>query len=435
MSGHAEAVEEEHVNPEPLQTSSIMSFESLPTAARLPLLPLDRSAYTDPYLPASALTQSSTSLEELAHLIRFQKVQEQRRCQSRIRLHRWLVSAGLSARLVNCGELAHKTLIDYFRNDDKKKFAELHNALYDVRSSCDAIRRYALLEPDLENGTKTSSSSGISSFSTFMHEISQNVRCEILAFLSELRTNPDFLAARILALSDQEMIALTTSRPTLDLNELAIMSSSKPFKKSSVSMSANPVETLLSFSRHDPLSSLIFTVFANSSGPDSSEDLRRTDAWATTCARLITETNRPAADKVLRSVLDVWADMRDWPVKQNLELYLMQTLQEGQFLLESHEESPGKIVIAMDQPNKQLEYAAEEFFERAVKRLFTVIDSEPSAGGLPEGVVEIGHAILKKLGASKRHRARAEWIIFYCWFFSTFLPRALIFPEVCMTAT
>ncbi|KAF2816278.1 uncharacterized protein BDZ99DRAFT_542640 [Mytilinidion resinicola] len=386
-------------------------------AGRLPrLLPQDLSQYSEPYLPTAAVTTSSTSLAELAHLIRLQGYQEQRKAHSRVRLHRWLVASALSARLVHCGELAHRTLVDSFRSDDKKNFATLYNALHDVRNSCDATRRYALLEPDLEFGmSKSSRNEKSQSFSTFINEVPSKILDELLDFVSEIRTNPSFLATRILNLSQQELASLTSFRQALDPIDsvMALQARGKAVgsaQKPSQASSSSPVERLLSFQRHDPLSALIYTIFANSSGPDSAEDLRRTDALATTCARLITE-GKPGSDKFIKHVLDAWAGMREWPGKANLELYLMQVLQDGQFLLEKAEDQPARPGTQPVPRSTKDTIAADDFYDKAIKRLFEVVDDEPSAGGIPEGVLEIGTAILRKLEDSNKHRTAARTFI------------------------
>ncbi|KAF2743511.1 hypothetical protein M011DRAFT_496832 [Sporormia fimetaria CBS 119925] len=373
-------------------------------AGRLPrLLPADLSQYTDAYLPTAAIPTSSTSLAELAHLIRLQSYQEQRKAHARVRLHRWLVSSALSARLVHCGELAHRTLVDNFRSDDKRSFAALYNAFNDVRNSCDATRRYALLEPDLDLAKpKSLKHDKVQSFSTFISEVPTKVVDDLLAFISEVRTKPDFLATRIMNLSQQELASLMSFRQALDPIESvmamqargkALGSAQKPNQGSGLS----PVERLLSFQRHDPLSTLVYTIFANSSGPDSAEDLRRTDVFATTCAKLIME-NKQGDGKFIRTILDVWAGMREWPGKANLELYLMQVLQDGQFLLEKAEERTGSQPV---QRSTKDTIAADDFFDKSVKRLFEVVDDEPSAGGIPEGVLEIGNAIIRKFDEAK----------------------------------
>lgn len=424
--------------PQPAPRPQMHPSVSAP-AGRLPrLLPADLSQYTDGAFPSDIVSTSSTSLAELAHLIRLQSYQEQRRCHARVRLHRSLVANALSARLVHCGELVHRTLVDHFRSDDKKGFAQLYNALHDVRNSCDATRRYALLEPDLEFGkAKTQKNERVNSFSTFMHEIPTKTRDDLLEFLSELRTNPDFLATRITSLSQQELASLTTFRQALDPIDsvMALQARGKPVpsaQKSQALSGSSAVERLLSFQRHDPLSALIYTIFANSSGPDSAEDLRRTDIWATTCARLITE-GKPGSDKFIKSVLDAWAGMREWPGKINLELYLMEVLQDGQFLLEKTEE-PGRQRGQPETRSTKDTIAADEFYDRSVLRLFEVIDDEPSAGGIPEGILEIGMAILKKLEDSRKHRTAAQTFIVSRWFFSTYLLNAIIHPEVRATS-
>jgi hypothetical protein len=419
-----------------VQRPHIASSISAP-AGKLPrLLPADLSAYSDALLPTAAIPTSATSLAELAHLIRLQGYQEQRKAHSRVRLHRWLVSSALSARLVHCGELAYRTLVDNFRSDDKKNFAQLYNALNDVRNSCDATRQYALLEPDLELGkAKSALKTDKVSFSTFLTEVPSKILDDLLDFISEVRTNPDFLAARIASLSQQELASLSSFRQALDPVESVIAITGARGKNPAASKPSqsgpSPVERLLSFQRHDPLAALIYTIFANSSGPDSAEDLRRTDVWAGTCAKMIKE-NRPGTDRFVKTILDVWAGMREWPGKANLELYLMQALQDGQFLLEKAEDQPTRQGQPAPRSTKDT-IAADEFFDKAVKRLFEVVDDEPSAGGIPEGVLEIGNAILRKLDDERGVRRGAQMFFVSRWLFTTYLMNAIIHPEAGLT--
>jgi hypothetical protein len=252
--------------------------------------------------------------------------------------------------------------------------------------------------------------------------------------MSELRMNPDFLAARIADMTQAELMALTSFRPVMEPQDLVVMASGKPLavKRPPTVSTTTPVRRLLSFQRHDPLSALVYSVFAPSSGPDSPEDLRRLDVWATACARLVAN-GKVGGERFLRNILDVWADMREWSVKRKLEVYLMQILQEGQFLLDQGRSGkPG----AAEKTAKPLEFRTEEFFERAVKSLFRIIHDD-DAGGLPPGVMDIGKAILKKINnlddereKIKKWRQNTENTIVYRWFFSTFLPHALVYPEV-----
>ncbi|ESZ89715.1 hypothetical protein SBOR_9898 [Sclerotinia borealis F-4128] len=390
----------------------------------------DVSQYMNTHISAVTAMTTNTSLEELAHLVRLSTYQEKKRAHSRIRLQRSLVSTALSARLARCGELAHRTLVDNFRADEKKNFASLYNAIHDVRNSCDASRRFALLEPDFDHGQ--SSISGIEDTGpmlNFMHGIPLRSRECLLNFLTQIRTNSDYLASRIASLTSTELSALTNFHQGLEAIDSVL-----PFHTRSKGHSASAhrilshipsaVERLLSFQRHDPLSALIHTCFANSAGPDSLEDLRRTDVWATACARLITES-KSGTDPFICSVLNVWTTMRDWSGRSNMEWYLMKILEDGAFLLEKAEDQAGTR-IHVEPRNAKDSIAADEFYDAAIHGLFDIID-DPGAGGIPEGLIELGNAILRKLDP-KRHGPTRRFLVSK-WLFSVFLLNAIIHPE------
>ncbi|KAB8303175.1 hypothetical protein EYC80_004622 [Monilinia laxa] len=390
----------------------------------------DVSQYMNTQISAITAMTTNTSLEELAHLVRLSTYQEKKRSHSRIRLQRSLVSTALSARLARCGELAHRTLVDNFRTDEKKNFANLYNAIHDVRNSCDASRRFALLEPDFDNGRPSvAGAEDTGPMLNFMHEIPIRSRECLLNFLTQIRTNSDYLASRIASLTPMELSALTSFHQGLEAIDSVL-----PFHTRSKGHSASAhrnfshipsaVERLLSFQRHDPLSALIHTCFANSAGPDSLEDLRRTDVWATACARLITES-KSGTDPFICSVLNVWTTMRDWSGRSNMEWYLMKILEDGAFLLEKAEDQAGTR-IHVEPRNAKDSIAADEFYDAAVHGLFDIID-DPGAGGIPEGLIELGNAILRKLDP-KRHGPTRRFLVSK-WLFSVFLLNAIIHPE------
>jgi hypothetical protein len=394
----------------------------------------DISQYTSAHLRDVATDSASTTLDELAHLVRLSTYQERKRSQSRIRLQRSLVSTALSARLARCGELAHRTLVDNFRADDKKAFATLYNAVHDVRSSCDATRRYALLEPELDLGRPVAESMNEpGTFQTFMHEIPSQSRDTLFHFLSQIRTNPDFLATRISNLTPAEMSALTVFHQGLEPID-SVLPFHNRTKGHPPSLNRNSthipsaIERLLSFQRHDPLSALIHTCFANSAGSDTAEDLRRTEIWATVCARILSE-NKSGIDTFMCSVLNIWTAMRDWSGRSNMEWYLMKILEDGAFLLEKAEDQAGTR-IHVEPRNAKDSIAADEFYEAAVKGLFEIVD-DPGAGGIPEGLLELGNAILRKLD-SKQVAGMRRFLVSK-WLFSVFLLNAIVHPEVYAT--
>jgi hypothetical protein len=335
--------------------------------------------------------------------------------------------------------LAHRTLVDELRVDDRKGFATLYDAIRDVQDSCDATRRFALLDAELglegraQAPSQTVPEMGRTPPSSFMHVLPPRTRRDLLAFISKLRSDPDFLADRIGSLSKDELTSLTAFHHFLDPVDSVMPSNSRGKAAASAHNRTpehrpGPVEQLLSFQRHDPLAALLFTIFADSSGPSSSEDLRRTDVWSSACVRLITE-GRSGGEHFLRIVLHIWASMREWPWKDRLELCLMEILQEGASLLDKSdhvapsERSRLEPLMAKGNPS------ADQFYDLAVLRLFEAIDHDAKAGGVPGAVVELANAILTKMKGSKKHRT-AQTFIVSKWYFSTFLMNAIIYPEV-----
>lgn len=416
-----------------------------------PLL-TDVSLYTNPYLAPE--DEEGTTLQELAHLVRLSKYQERKRANTRIRLQRSLVSTALSARLMRCGEMAHRNLVDSFRGDDKKTFAALYNAVIDVRRSCDETRRYAMLEPEMEllqppglvpaDGldTPTASVAGGSAshgaMTPFLNELSASSRETFLNFLTQIRTNPDYLATRIASLNNVELAALTSFHQTLEPIESVLPYHSRSSGRNASGNASgstaggaggagkerSAIERLLSFQRHDALSALIFTCFANSAGPDSAEDKRRTKMWANACARLIS-TPTTGSEQTVISVLNVWVGMRDWAGKSNMEWYLMKILEDGAFLLDRAEDQHGTRFNLSDWTSKD-QIAAEEFYTRAVNELFEVIDDE-DATGIPEGLLELGNEILNCLDP-KYEKSTRRWLVAK-YMFTVWLLGVVIHPE------
>ncbi|KAI1865290.1 uncharacterized protein JN550_008338 [Neoarthrinium moseri] len=433
--------------PSPLQPerpSLVRKSESTPRNFPRPLLG-DSAMYSNPQVNFES---EGTTLEELAHLVRLSKYQERKRAITRIRLQRSLVSTALSARLTRCGEITQRSLAESFRAEDKKAFSNLFSAIHDVRNSCDATRRYALLEPEMESlqspglisseslDTPTSgvgSSHGASSVAPFLNDISASAREAFLSFLTQLRTNPDYLATRLSSLNSAELQALTSFHQRQEPIESVLPYYNRPSGRGhpgstsrNSGQTQNAVERLLSFQRHDPLSALIYTCFANSAGPDSAEDKRRTEIWATACARLITEAKSNSANEnILYSVLDVWSSTRDWSGRSNMEWYLMKILEDGAFLLDRAEDQNGTRFNISEWTHKD-NIAADEFYDRAINDLFEIIDDE-DATGIPEGVIELANEILKRLDTKLVDSVR-KWFVSK-WLFSRWLIDVVVHPE------
>jgi len=406
----------------------------------------DVSLYTNPHLELD--NNDTTTLEELAHLVRLSKYQERRRAGNRVRLQRSLISTALFARLTRCGEVAHRNLYDSFRADDKKSFAAVYNAFIDVRNSCEATRRYALLEPEIEPLTSASSetieanpiggsNTAAVSITPFLNEISASSRESFLSFLTQVRTNPDYLATRLCSLSSAELGAFTNFNQPVEPVESVLpqaafrgrngsLRGQGSLRGSSHVPSTTSIEKLLSFQRHDPLAALIHTCFANSAGPDSKEDKRRTDIWAAACARLISEGKAKSnAEPIIVSALNAWAAMRDWAGRSNMEWYLMKILEDGAFLLDKAQDPNGTRFNLSDWSQKD-NVKADQFYDKAISDLFDILDDEDSTG-IPEGALELGQQILRRLDGRYMENTR-QWYV-YKWLFSDWLFRVMVHPE------
>ena len=332
-------------------------------------------------------------------------------------------------------------LVDHLKSDHKKDFAALYTALHDVRNSCEATRKFALLEQELDaSGSRGSSEIGGAekpkSSSSWMQDIPYQARETILSFISTIRNNPHYLASRLGRLTSAELETLAKFHQPVSPPDSVI---SNPRRGAAAVQASNrggnatsnlpsPIDRLLSFHRNDPLYTLLHTIFANSTGPDSAENKRRTDVWATTCAKLLNDSK---GEQFIFAVLDSWAAMRDWPVKGNLEICVMSLLQEGAFLLDRSDEQQGSGKTQQELRGK-IDLLSEEFLTKGVRALFKVLDDEPCAGGIPEGVLELGNAILDKIEDTKRRR-NAEMLIMVKWFFGRFLMSGLQYPEVCVS--
>ena len=111
-----------------------------------------------------------------------------------------------------------------------------------------------------------------------------------------------------------------------------------------------------------------------------------------------------------------------------MEWYLMKILEDGAFLLEKAEDQAGTR-IHVEPRNAKDSIAAEEFYSGAVQGLFEVID-DPGAGGIPEGLIELGNSMLRKLDP-KWHQPTRRFLVSK-WLFSVFLLNVVIHPEVCI---
>ncbi|PGH12995.1 hypothetical protein AJ79_03968 [Helicocarpus griseus UAMH5409] len=374
------------------------------------------------------------------HLKQHQEAQKRSLLQ---RLRSFRISICLSSRLLRLGAISHKGLVESFKHGDKSSFISIYNTIHDVRDACDPSSRSssnngsnnstALGHDSLLgfSGTSTSDSEIHRPYS-FVHQLTPTSREYLLEILTLVRTDPQFLFERIGNLLPSQLSALVSSVHTLEVSDSVFPHASRgrttqplfSSKRTTTAHSAAFKEHTMGFERTDPLSALIFNVFASSGSADSHEARLRLDLWSSTCAKLVSYGGSSHYSFV-GHLLSAWSTSTEWKAKPKFEIYLMDVLQKGAFLLE-HPDTPRRLGHDGELPDPLRTGVAEEFFQSAVRDLFEVLDD--SNGGFPLGALEFGNAVLAKLGMTESRKRALEYI-FFQWFFCKFLHNALSFPE------
>lgn len=356
-----------------------------------------------------------------------QQKQAQRKSLER-RLHATKVSVRISSRLIRIGAATRRVLVDCLKHDDKISFMSLYHTLCDIQESCDSALRGQLHLPDPCDDLTPFPDSEPGP-SDFFHQLSPQSRADLLEILQSVRSDPQFLVERLCSLTPAQVANLTASASVLDAADPVFPAfrshSQSSFSKRNPSASIAHKDHTFAFERTDPLSALLFNVFAAPLDSDTHEARLRLDVWSSVCARLITRDGSrfyPLVGHILSS----WAMYSNWKAKPKFELYLMDILQSGAFLLEHIDTSPdlGFDRGSLDPLRTDV---AEEFFDSSVTALFNLLD-DPEAG-FPQAVIELGCAILGKLGDPEK-RDRFLEFFFVRWFFAKFLSGALAYPEV-----
>ena len=439
--------------------SSSSSSSALPSIMPLALTPLpvaqeqkqqQQQQQQEPQPPLD--NPPKLSFEDFALCYRQNLHKQAQRKRLEHRLHATKVSIAVSARLVRIGAVVQRGLVDCLKQDDKINFVSLYHTLNDLQESCESASRRPFLrqDPSLEDGLSDVDASVLDRSPDFFLQLSPQSQADLLDILHAVRSDPQFLFDRLRSLSTAQLAALVSSATVLEAGDPAFPSSSStsrsrtsPFLSSSASAasassaasfskriptSAPPSQDhALAFERTDPLATLVFNVFAAPLDADTPEARLRLDVWSTVCANLITQGGSRYYP-LIGHILSSWALCSDWKARPQFELYLMDILQTGAFLLE-HIDAPLGMNFGAEPIDPLKTDVAEEFFASAVDSLFKLLD-DPDAG-LPRAVMEFGSAVLRKLGHMETRHRFLEFV-FVHWFFSKFLYGALTYPEVCI---
>ena len=382
--------------------------------------------------PAEVPIPSFIALEELAHLVELERHQRSRTFSIETDMNRLSLSCGLDRRLISTFSVAYGNLIDQYKTDDQAGFAGLYEACEQLKASCDtagaSINSAGL---NLENYAVRPENLGVRSSIQMLPLDDQGI---IIAFLNRIRTEPDFLSARISSLSPSELTALTSSyHPAgIDFSVLPNHSHGKTqfYSRDSQMMKlSRRMDNLHRFHNQDSFFTLLYGVFDSSSRPDSTEHFRRTEIWSTVCARNFGESAKPGSDELVIATLDAFANFQDWSMKPMIETYLMKILAEGSFLLDPEANQAMTSNGPTEMRNAKAAVAEADFFDKALTGLFELLTTESRSPAVPETALTFIHALLRKI-EDRKLRLRAKHFLLCRWYFATFISSIVVYPEV-----
>ncbi|MCJ1247928.1 hypothetical protein MMC30_005143 [Trapelia coarctata] len=331
---------------------------------------------------------------------------------------------GISGRLIPRQSHLYRLMLSCFKADNSTTFASLYTQSVRMRDSC--TYSHKLVEPHV--GSQSPLQPLLGPSASWIHILPAVVQKGVLQLLHRIRTDSGFLATRMANLSSSQLNKLVHPHRRSAGSD-SILQTSGVFKYAQGTLpqklsKAKDDPTSQVGLQRDPLLLLVHGIFDTSSGPTSQESRRQRNVWSTTCARVI-EAAKPGSDEVCTAILDAFGNMYPWPMKAQLELFLMELMQSGAFLLDPAVIQTVDFTKPEGRPTGK-DPTASEFFAGALRTL-TALLTDSSTPGIPQGVLELIRAILRKVESPDR-KAKAKKF-FVRWYCTSFISNILKYPE------
>jgi len=140
---------------------------------------------------------------------------------------------------------------------------------------------------------------------------------------------------------------------------------------------------------------------------------------------------KPGSDRFTVELFDRWAMQSTSSGKRTLEIWLMEILRDGQFILNKPDNPSFRIrneqMIHTDQGH---DTAVQAFVERSTRKLFHILGNSERDGTIPQAVLQLGQLIHEELKTSRRLSAGFPMFVVTRWLFSSFIIDRIITPEV-----
>lgn len=373
------------------------------------------------------------SLEDLVRLVQEEQYLRNRSSSLMADAERLSLANGLNRRLRDTLSIAYGNMIDQYKGDDQAGFTGLFEASERLVTHCSAKVVEApskhLSDPAMEPQESRPSQVEKSP----LYKLRQEDRDCVTSFIKRIRTDFDYLPELISSLPSDELTALTSSyHPAgVDLSLLPNHSHGRTqaFSRDSQMMKlSRRMDAVDRFHTQDPYFTMLYGVFDSSSPLGSNEHRRKTEIWARTCAKIMSE-GKPGNDEFAIATIDSFVDTTGWTLRLDMELYILQVLAEGSFLLDPPPETVPEKPLSMEPDRASHAIAKAEFFDKHTRKLFSMFTTGSPFDAIPKGVLEFIHATLRHIRDSWS-RERAKKFSVGTWFFGCFLSSVLVYPEV-----
>ena len=374
--------------------------------------------------PTVATGESMTSLDELLRLAGLEKYHRRRSNILSKRVHDLTLSCGLRRRFLRCAPFAYRDLVDQFRDDSQPEFVRIYEACEVLQASCKHDG-----SPFTDSGTypgevEVDPNPGNARMDSWIQQLPQDQRDDIIGFLTHLRTDPSYLADRLSNLSPSELLALTSSYKSAGAVDSVLQSQSPATGWTTSDYRKHGVPS--SIDKHDPFSVLFGYVCDNISVSGNLQCQIR--HWSTACARIIDEGKRGSFEFFSAS-LDSCMFLEPYPLRSRLETYLMSVLQKGVFLLDPAQYQAGDCTVPIELRIARAAVATTEYFSDALKAFFKLLLEAPLPDVVPDHILYFLRVVISQVGDPK-NKAQIKTMTISSWLFSSFFSHIIVYPEV-----
>ena len=364
------------------------------------------------------------SLFDLSRGLHARQTQQQASLELQTRLYQSHVLAARTTRLLHTARSVQRTLAECIKAEDKHSFINLFNALRDAVSgsfqSVASRPRPTYAGEDLEGYPNS-----------FLDVLSPSTRDTLLDFTLKVKQDVAFVADRLAALTQKEMVALLPDKRIPRSTDSVFGSSSRMSSRASRHLAFvvdGQTDLLSACEFSSPLETLVCAVRGISSQP-LYLDPEATDLWATVCARLVSE-HKPGSERLVPAVIDLWAASSDWPGKEQLRLWMCDVLQQGIPLLDLDSRKTFRVRAGIRSEQDALdEQRLETFDTESVLSLLALLANPGVASVIPPGARTLCQAICQKLEDVPNHRHAFPNFVLNRWLFASYIPDALTCPE------